>query len=254
MLAEYKRLEEKISSIQNQLQSFPKEKLICAHNGKHFKWYQSNGHTKTYIPKKNRAFAEQLAIKKYLTSLLKELSQEKAAIEFYLRHHNSNSCITNQLINDDLGYKELLSPYFQPLSQELLGWMTSPFEKNEHYPDLLIHRTASGNMVRSKSEVLIDMALYMHKIPFRYECALHLEGVTYYPDFTIRHPKTGAYYYWEHFGLMDEESYVQKTFSKLYSYSTNGLIPSINLITTYETKDNPLSIEMIEKIIEYYFL
>lgn len=254
MLAEHKRLEEEISSIQNQLLSFPKDKLICAHNGKHFKWYHSNGHTKTYIPKKNRTYAEQLAIKKYLSSLLEELIHEKKAIEFYLRHHDSIHYTSAQLLLDDSGYKELLIPYFQPLSKELSDWMHSPFEKNDKYPELLIHKSISGNMVRSKSEVLIDMSLHMHNIPFRYECALHLNNITIYPDFTIRHPKTGEYYYWEHFGLMDDESYIQKTCSKIYTYSTNGITPSIHLITTYETKDNPLSIEMIEKIIQYYFL
>ena len=254
MVAEHKRLEEKISSIQNQLKSFPKEKLICAHNGKHFKWYHSNGHTKTYIPKKNREFAEQLAVKKYLSSQLNELTHEKTAIEFYLRHHNTAHPMSEQLLNDDTGYKELLAPYFRPLSTELFDWMISPYEKSEQYPELLIHKTISGDFVRSKSEVLIDMSLHMHNIPFRYECALHLDGITYYPDFTIRHPKTGEYFYWEHFGLMDDESYIQKTCSKLYTYSSNGIIPSVHLITTYETKESPLSLEMIEKTIEYYFL
>jgi len=254
MLAEHKRLEEKISSLQTQLKSYPKEKLICAHNGKHFKWYHSDGHTKTYIPKKNREYAEQLAIKKYLISLLEELTHEKTAIEFYLRHHDSNPRTTEQLLHDNPGYQELLAPYFQPLSQELLEWMNSPYEKNQQYPELIVHKTISGNYVRSKSEVLIDMALHMHNIPFRYECALYLNSITLYPDFTIRHPKTGEYYYWEHFGLMDEDSYIQKTCSKIYTYSSNGIIPSIHLITTYETKENPLNLEMIEKTIEYYFL
>lgn len=254
MLAEHKRLEEQISSIQSQLSSFPDGKLICVHNGSHYKWFHSDGHTQTYIPKKNRVYAEQLAIKKYLSTLLKKYQHEKTAIEFYLRHHNTDSVAPELLLHDSSGYKELLSPYFQPLSQELLNWMKSPFEKNPLYPELLIHKTISGNFVRSKSEVLIDMSLHMHNIPFRYECALYLNGTTFYPDFTIRHPETGEYYYWEHFGLMDDESYIQKTCSKLYTYSSNGIIPSVHLITTYETKENPLSLEMIEKIIEHYFL
>ena len=37
-------------------------------------------------------------------------------------------------------------------------------------------------------------------------------------------------------------------------YCENGIIPGINLILTYETKENPLSIDQVEKIVKEYFL
>ena len=49
-------------------------------------------------------------------------------------------------------------------------------------------------------------------------------------------------------------SYVQKACSKIQLYASNGIIPSVQLITTYEAKANPLSSQMDEKIVEYYFL
>lgn len=254
MIAEHKRLEEKISLLQTQLKSYPDGKLICVRNGSHIKWFHSDGHTQTYIPKKNRAYAEQLATKKYLATLLEQFQHEKTAIEYYLRHHNTSSSAPELLLQDSSGYKELLSPYFQSPSQELLNWMNSHFEKNPLYPELLIHKTVSGNLVRSKSEAIIDMSLYMHKIPFRYECALSLGEITLYPDFTLRHPHTGEYFYWEHFGLMDDDSYSKNACSKLQLYASHGIIPSIQLITTYETKEHPLTSDTIEKIIEQYFL
>jgi len=96
--------------------------------------------------------------------------------------------------------------------------------------------------------------LYTNHIPFRYECPLILGDTTLYPDFTIRHPKTGNTYYWEHFGLMDNPTYSQNAYSKLQLYSTHGIIPSINLITTYETKNAPLGTDIVEKIIKHYFM
>ena len=101
---------------------------------------------------------------------------------------------------------------------------------------------------------LEEMLLVQHKIPYRYECALQLGDHTIYPDFTIRHPKTGEIFYWEHFGLMDDINYSKNVPGKLHTYITGGIIPSINLITTYETKNTPLSMELVEKTIEYYFL
>ena len=88
-------------------------------------------------------------------------------------------------------------------------------------------------------------------IPFRYECALHLGNTTLFPDFTIRHPKTGEFFYWEHFGMIDNATYCQNMTSKLQLYTAHGIIPSIQLITTYETKEHPLSAEMVENIIPY---
>ena len=117
-----------------------------------------------------------------------------------------------------------------------------------------MHKGSSGNYVRSKSESMIDMVLYIHKIPFRYECALTLGETTLFPDFTIRHPQTGEVFYWEHFGLMDNAEYSKNACSKLQLYTNHGIIPSIQLITTYETKEHPLTADVIEKIVEDYFL
>ena len=128
------------------------------------------------------------------------------------------------------------------------------YEKNQSHPNALRHNCISGNVVRSKSEVLIDHALFTHQIPFRYECALKLGEITIYPDFTIRHPKTGKFYYWEHFGIMDSVSYSQNAYQKLQLYTSNGYIPTINLITTFETNEYPLSMETIENVISHYFL
>jgi len=97
------------------------------------------------------------------------------------------------------------------------------------------------------------MFLFVNKIPFRYECMLHLGENAIFPDFTIRHPKNGEIFYWEHFGLMDNPSYSSKAFSKLQLYSTYKIIPSIQLITTYETKEHPLTMETVEKIVKDYF-
>lgn len=235
------------------MKKLPKGKLICSQNGNRVKWYQSDGHTKVYIPKKNRPFAEQLAKKKYLTLLLEDLSHEQKALDYYLRHHSQETGKTEYLLTENQGYRELLAPYFSSHSQQIINWINMPYEHNTKHPDQLIHKAPSGNLVRSKSEVLIDLYLYTNHIPFRYECALQLGDTTVFPDFTILHPKTGDLYYWEHFGMMDEPYYYQKAFPKLQLYTSYGIIPSINLITTYETKNSPLSSEIIEKLIEHYF-
>lgn len=254
MLSKYKQLEAQADALSSELQKLPKGRLICSHNGKYQKWYQNDGERLSYIPKKNRRLAEQLAVKKYYSILLEDLLAEKRAINFYLKHHRSDTGRTEQLLCTESEYQNLLTPYFTPLSQELSDWANSPYEHNLKNPEQLIHKSSSGHLVRSKSEAIIDMFLHINKIPFRYECSLQLGDITIFPDFTIRHPKTGEIYYWEHFGLMDNPTYSKNSFSKLQLYASQGIVPSIQLITTYETKENPLSAELVEKIIQHYFL
>ncbi len=169
----------------------------------------------------------------------------------YLKKYKEEA--SSQVLLEKPGYGELLQPYFQPLSAELLRWSNEPYEKNSKHPENLIHKCTSGILVRSKSESIIASYLHIKKIPFRYECVLHLNGISVFPDFTIRHPKTGQVYYWEHFGMMDQSAYAKNAGLKLQNYIAHGIIPSIQLITTYETEEYPLSAAMVEDIVQHYF-
>lgn len=254
MLSKSKRLGEQIKSLERQLVTYPEGKLICSRNDNRYKWYQSDGENKKYIPKKNKALAKQLAVKKYLTLQKEDFSQEKQAIDSYLKHYKSDAQKAEKLLKENSEYRNLLASYFTPLSQELSDWVNAPYEKNLKYAENLNHKSSSGHVLRSKSEAIIDTLLHINKIPFRYECALQLGEITVFPDFTIRHPKTGEVFYWEHFGMMDNSYYSKNVGSKLQLYISNGIIPSIQLITTYETQSNPLCTDTIEKIIQEYFL
>ena len=172
MCFESQRLEEQIKLLESQIKELPEGKLICAHNENRWKWYCSDGHKSVYIPKKEQQFAEKLATKKYLSLLCEDLRQEKVAIDYYLRHHRQSKA--EEFLIKESEYQKLLSSNFQSQSRELSDWINSQYQICEKYPEKRIFKTASGNMVRSKSEVLIDMALYTNKIPFRYECELSL--------------------------------------------------------------------------------
>lgn len=253
VLTEHTRLTTQITLLQKELALMPEGHLFCTRNATRYKWYHSDGHTQTYIPKHKRSFAQTLAHKKYLTLLLEELMQERSAIEFYLRHHPSTSKSQN-LLSDTSPYADLLKDIIIPETQALAQWATASFASNPKHPEQRIHQTLSGHFVRSKSEALIDTLLYTNKIPFRYEAPLQIGEIILYPDFTIRHPHTGEFYYWEHFGMMDNDTYAKNAFSKLQLYHSAGIIPSIQLITTYETAQHPLCAQIIEKEILCHFL
>lgn len=250
---EYETLMEQICLLKCQLETFPPGKLICCNHKTYTKWYHKNQGQRVYIPKSNRQLAQQLAQKKYLSSLIQDLEKEQKALTMYLNHH-PNIMQADSLLTKHPEYQELLSQNHLSLSKNISDWMESPYNSNTSHPESLIHKGIANTYLRSKSEVLIDMSLRKYNIPFRYECALEMNNSIIYPDFTIRHPHTGEFYYWEHFGLMDSLSYTENAVSKLRLYTSNGIIPGVNLITTYETRNNPLSIQTIEKTIDFYFL
>lgn len=102
--------------------------------------------------------------------------------------------------------------------------------ENRFFEENLIHRTAAGEMVRSKSEVLIADHLARkekeHGFEYRgYETQLTINGATKYPDFTIDDGTTGKTYYWEHCGMLHVPSYLKRWEEKLEWYRANDILP-----------------------------
>lgn len=248
-----KDLDQQIHNLKEQLEICPPGTLSINKNQNRFKWYYSKDSSRSYLPKSQRPLAEALARKKYLSFRLQELMQKREATALFLSHLSSQSIESDQLLST-YPYQNLLESYFQLQDETSRIWSSTPFPQNPNFREHLIHKSLSNNLVRSKSEAMIDSALFRYKIPFRYECQLQLGDTVLYPDFTIMHPSSQKIFYWEHFGLMDNPDYIRNTFSKLQVYGSNNIIPSINLITTYETLAAPLGADVIEKIITHYFL
>ena len=145
MLAESRRLETRISELEEKLKGFPEGKIFCTQNGKYHKWYLTDGKNQVYLPKKKRKFAEKLAVKKYLQLQLEDLRQEKRAIEFYLRHQKKDGSQAEKLFYQP-AYRELISHYFIPVSEENQQWSFAPYDKNPKYPEQRLYKTVSGNI------------------------------------------------------------------------------------------------------------
>lgn len=69
-----------------------------------------------------------------------------------------------------------------------------------------IYSTQKGDMVRSKSEVIIANQLYHSGLEYTYEKDLEYAGGKLRPDFTVVTPN-GKIIYWEHLGLLGTEEY-----------------------------------------------
>jgi len=92
------------------------------------------------------------------------------------------------------------------------------------YDDRLIHRTARGELVRSKSEVIIANELHNRGIDYAYEKELQFDnGPPRFPDFTIEDAASGLTVYWEHCGMLTDRGYKARWEAKQTWYRTNNI-------------------------------
>ena len=105
----------------------------------------------------------------------------------------------------------------------------------------LAHRTARGELVRSKSEVIVADLLDGLNLPYTYEQPFTApDGSVRYPDFTVDDAETGRRVLIEHLGMLDKPEYAERWQRKLTWYRAAGVRPyeegeaEISLVTTSE--------------------
>lgn len=252
LLDRLKLIENELINLKKDYSNQPPGKLICVNNGKYTKWYNSHDGITEYIPKGTPNIAKTLAYKKFILAKINDLEKESRAIKSYLRILGDNSNKAEKLINNP-AFQQLITKPQYCFSEQLNEWLASDYRKCTKHPEHLIHKSTGGAKLRSKSEANIHSALCLHNIPFRYEAELVLSGNVIYPDFTLRHPHTGEKIYWEHFGLISQPDYRKDFLFKMNLYTSNGIIPSINLITSYETPDKPYTFYDAEQTLKQFF-
>jgi hypothetical protein len=133
-----------------------------------------------------------------------------------------------------LSLRRLENSHLSRINSSLFRFRPVPREFQtmaEWYEEGKIHRTLTEQMVRSKSEVIIANMLFDRDIPFEYEVPLYApDGTFYLPDFTINW--RGEVWYWEHLGMLHDESYRSHWETKRAWYEKHGF--ASHLITTSE--------------------
>lgn len=253
MLREKQLLEATIQFIETKIATLPAGSLICGGTKEQPRPYHHIDSAKIYISQKNIHLAENLAIKKYFTARLRDFRRKLKGINYYLKTNNPSLDTAPRLLKEDSKYSKLLAPLFKHKTEELAEWAATPYPKYSKYPQQLKYETVNGLRARSKSEAMIAMFLWEYKLPFRYEDELTLGNITIHPDFTIRHPETGAFYYYKHFGRIELEEYRKTMYWKLKLYMEHGILPPGQLIITWETKEQPLCASDILYQLEQHF-
>lgn len=117
------------------------------------------------------------------------------------------------------------------------------------YAEHLIHRTDSGHMVRSKSELVIANKIFSMEIEYKYERII--EGTNrpgkLRPDFTFTDP-AGDMIIWEHLGMLGRDDYRRGWEWKKEWYSANGYTEGVNLFTSEDDEKGGLDSKVIDEV------
>ena len=135
-------------------------------------------------------------------------------------------------------------------------------KRSRFLEDRLIHRTERGELVRSKSELVIADKLHDRGIDYAYEQPLHLANDRIrYPDFTIADDASGVTYYWEHLGLYHDPGYRERWEQKRAEYIDAGVAPAASggdsdriLIETKDDQGGGLDAKELARLIDEVIL
>ena len=262
--AEIAKLEDMLKKIDDQLASAPSGSLKCHKKDGQAYYYnaymakdsdkEDNIKWKNEYIKKDSPLAKELANKQYYTKLRVAVTNNLNQLKRFINKYQENKI---DEIYDSLSdeRKRLVTPLQLSIKEQVRIWDEEEYEKNNSYPENLRYETDQGDLVRSKSEVIIANILYKHRkdIIYKYEKPLSLvidgRERQVHPDFSIINVHTGKITYWEHAGLMDDAHYATEFVRKMNAYVYNGLIPGKDVIVSYETQELPLDIGVVKKMV-----
>ncbi len=212
----------------------------------------------SYMPREDDELARRLIQKNYDQRALEKAKQELQLIHNFQTSLQKKSTDTAFEALDETR-KSLVTPATLTDAQYAERWQNQPYRKSKKHEENQKLATDNGELVRSKSEVIIANSLKSNNVPYRYEFPLVIEReegeedyCKFYPDFYCLNVRTRTEFAWEHFGMMDDAEYAERAVQKMSLYSANGYFPGKNLIITMESKSTPLSSQEINRIINEY--
>ena len=253
------RYERKIEQLSKEIEMLTEQEMILPEGSVSI--YRDAGHIRYkgvfkgeqhYYTQSELPLVKKLLLKKYLTLKITEMKSILKVYRMAQRHEQKHAGKATEFLLSQPIRAELLRDELRKKEYTVLRWETIPDSDEAPYQEGRIETTVTGIKVRSKSEVMIASVLFERGLLFRYEDPLRLGRATYYPDFTILRPDSSVIWY-EHFGMMDNPDYSKRAYEKLHTYALHGIIPSVNLIVTMETRETPLDLPKIHHALDQFF-
>ena len=280
--AEKLRLEELMLSAEKDIHNAPEGSLRITQTGGEYRFRHretKSDRNGTYLTKDQINIAQALAQKAYAEKFKKAVEPKLELINAVINEYNDNT-LEAPYKEQNAVRQQLTKPYIISDEEIVRKWLAIPYEPNPKHPEERDQKTANGELVRSKSEVIIADNLKMLGIPYKYEAprsrplvveradargafrsgnvspeGYNTRTTTIYPDFTCLNVRRRKLIYIEHYGLMDSQEYRNKEFFwKIRHFEDAGIIQGNNLIMTFEDGINHFNFSDYKKAIEELLL
>ena len=208
-----------------------------------------------YISAKEVSLAKDLAEKSYAQKVLRRIQEELVLLDPYIDYVEKKSA-EKEYGKMCVPRREFVEPVLMTGEEAAQRWAAEPYTLSQYKPEFRKYPTKRGELVRSKSEVMLANMFYELGIPYRYEQVVKTrDGKVYAPDFTLWHKKRREEHYHEHFGLMDDPDYRRDRFlRKIDAYRKSGIYFGKNLTATFEGDGAVFDMNEIRKMFEEMFL
>lgn len=256
-----KAIKQMLNTIENYFKQAPEGRLKVqnrlgqSYYYRQYKNVETGEFSKEYISKKDEHLIKALAQKGYYVKIKPLLEHNLHVLVEFINNYDADGVDSVYDTLNDVR-KTLVNPIRISVNEELRRWNAEIYEPYNKYPENLRYETENGEMVRSKSEVIIANILYQNRkhLLYKYERPLEVKiaGITQtiHPDFTILNLHTGKICYWEHAGRMDDARYASEFVQKMNLYIANEIIPGEDVIVTYETMNFPLNIHNVKVLVK----
>ena len=251
------RLMERIAKSQASLPVGNLQVLSCSGRTRFYQYF-GDGAPRKYLNRSQEALVTALAQKRYLQQVYVAAQAKKKAVD---------QCVA--IMKSD-AYSFDLASVYEALPAQLRSrvkpvesfdaeyarkWQKKKFHRSQMRYEA-VFKTKRGELVRSKSELIIADRLFDAGIPYHYEVEFRnvYGSLVARPDFYVLNPRTRKTYLWEHFGMLDNPEYANDYVRKMNLYAAYGFYLGENLIATFESSQHPLTTEQIQKTIEKYLM
>lgn len=219
-------------------------KIDKSHGYKHYYLFSPDGTKKSLTEKEARLYAQKTYDSRVVRKAIVERNYLQSTLDSF-----PNECVEDVINAYTVDRRNLVNPVRQSDSEYAEKWLEIPFNQKPCSSDGPLYKTQKGDMVKSKSELIIADRLFSLGIPYRYEAELRLGTETIHPDFTILDVKKRREVYLEHLGKMDDPKYASDNVKRINLYGHHNILIGDRLYLTMETKDHPLDVDNLNKVL-----
>lgn len=216
-------------------------------HGKYRPYLKLNNKVK-YLNRKEQQLISRLIKKKNDETIVKCLEENIKLLEMMQTQYRGTEWIFGDKVAEN--FEESMGKGFR--LADYISFQDDKYKKSsyEFRTSEKKHITPGGIKVRSKAELIIATFLEMKGIEYTYEKVMIIDGKQFIPDFTIRRASDGKIIIWEHFGMMDDMEYYDRSMEKLSEYHYAGYLPYDNFIATFGERDTSMDMTKLETIVE----